>query len=108
MAGAELSALQAASNDVPTSAAAPAIALKSVSHRSSIRTRPSDPNGAVSREPSRAVNEDSPEIIDVGACRPGRQQVPKLGKEFGRIVVGKKDGRIEAKPARRAAGWWRR
>src|SRR2546427_522005 len=58
------------------------------------------PHGArISREPSWPVNEDGPEVVDICEGRPRRQQVPQLGKESGRIVVGKKDGRIEAEAA---------
>src|SRR5436190_13353668 len=50
----------------------------------------------ISREGSRAVNEDSPKIVDVGVGWPRYQQVVQFPEEFGRIVVIKKDGRIEA------------
>src|SRR5262249_20927173 len=56
-------------------------------------------SGRISREASWAVNEDSPKIIDVCVGWPWYQKVTKLGEEFGRIVVGKKLGRIEAQLA---------
>src|SRR5262245_46837411 len=48
---------------------------------------------SISRERLRTVNEDSPEVVHVGQCRSWRHQIAKFLKEFGRIVVGKKDGR---------------
>src|SRR5215204_5481937 len=56
--------------------------------------------GRVSRELSGAVNEDGPEIIDVGIGRTRRQKIAEATKEFGGGVIVKKDGRIEAKPPR--------
>src|SRR5258705_9948968 len=50
----------------------------------------------ISREASRTVNENGPKIIDVGMGWPWREKVAQFGEEFGRIVVVKKDGRIEA------------
>src|SRR5712671_2482737 len=53
----------------------------------------------ISREALRAVNDDGPEIIDVGEGRPWLQEVAEPGKEFGRIVVIEKVGWIEAELA---------
>jgi hypothetical protein len=53
----------------------------------------------ISREGSWAVNEDSPKIVDVRVGWPRYQQVVQCPEEFGRIVVMKKDGRIEAQLA---------
>src|SRR5688500_9200276 len=56
--------------------------------------------GGISRKGSRGVNDDCPEVIDIGEGRSGHQKVPERGEEFGGIVVGQKRGRIEAKCAR--------
>src|SRR5688572_9249270 len=56
--------------------------------------------GGISREGSRTVNEDGPEVINIGEGWSGHQKVPERGEEFGGIVVGQKRGRIEAKGAR--------
>src|SRR5262245_43732368 len=53
----------------------------------------------ISRAGSSAVNEASPKIVDVGVGWPRYQQVVQFSEEFGRIVVIKKDGRIEAQLA---------
>src|SRR5262245_11141015 len=45
------------------------------------------------------INQDSAEIVHVGASRPRFQKVTKAGEEFGRIVVTKVGGRIEAERA---------
>src|SRR5438128_5497036 len=47
------------------------------------------PNNAGYRGSLRAVNEDRPEIIDIGAGWPGGEQIAKAAEEFSRIVVGK-------------------
>src|SRR4029077_20284236 len=51
---------------------------------------------SISREPLRAVNEDSPEVVHVGQCRSGCEQITYSLEEFRRIIVIKKGGRIEA------------
>src|SRR5688572_22843731 len=50
----------------------------------------------ISRDPSRPVNEDGAEIIDIGAGWAGLHEVAQGGKKAGRIVVGEKGGRILA------------
>src|SRR5262249_37295837 len=50
----------------------------------------------ISREPSRAVNEDGPDVVHVGPGRARAQQISKPFKEFRRIIVIKEHGRIEA------------
>src|SRR4051812_28268375 len=57
------------------------------------------PKGGISREGSGGVNEDGPEVINIGEGRSGHQQIPERGEEWGGIVVGQKRGRIEAKGA---------
>src|SRR5215204_5772768 len=52
-----------------------------------------------SREDSGRVNEDGPEVINIGEGRSGHQKVPERGEELGGVVVGQKRGRIEAKGA---------
>ncbi len=72
--------------------------FRHVSIPPAFRAGTDNPN-RISLEPSGAVNEDGPEVVDVGVGRPRRQQIAKFLKEFRRIVVGKKGGRIEAEPA---------
>ena len=50
----------------------------------------------ISRVRSRRVNDDGPEVVHVGVSRPGTEQIPKGCEKFGRIIVGKKGGGIEA------------
>src|SRR5262245_4284961 len=55
--------------------------------------------GRISRRPSGAVNiinQDSAEIVHVGTGRTRFQKVIEAGEEFGRIVVTKIGGGIEA------------
>src|ERR1700745_106306 len=54
------------------------------------------PSRGISLNPSRGVNEDSTEIIDVREGRARHQKVTQGTEEGGRIVVGEKGGRIEA------------
>src|SRR5262249_45820053 len=53
----------------------------------------------ISREPLKAVNEDSPGVVHVGQCWSRNKQVTHPLEEFRRIIVIKKGGRIEAKLA---------
>src|SRR5262245_21086558 len=46
-----------------------------------------------------SINQDSAEIVHVGTGRAGFQKLAKLGEEFGRIIVTKVGGRIEAERA---------
>src|SRR6476620_4228012 len=43
----------------------------------------SSPKGGISREGSGGVNEDGPEVINIGEGRSGHQKVPERGKEGG-------------------------
>ena len=61
--------------------------------------RPGRPERGISREGSCAVNENGPEIIDIGQGWPGQQKIVELGEKYHGVVVGKKRGRIEAKGA---------
>src|SRR5262245_35105056 len=63
---------------------------------------PDGPNVPISREFLRTVNDDSPEVVHVGQRRSWRHKIAESFEEFGRIVVVKKDGRIEAEAARPA------
>src|SRR5262249_11056447 len=56
--------------------------------------------GRISLSRSGPVNEDGPEIVDVGPGRPGDEQIPQAREKSGGIVVGKKRGSIEAKGPR--------
>src|SRR5262249_8440996 len=47
--------------------------------------------------PSMSVNEDRAEIVDIGVSRSGLKQVAQAFEKTGRIVFGKKRGRIQAK-----------
>ena len=53
---------------------------------------------------SRPLDHDGAEIIDVREGRPGRHKIAERGKKAGRIVVGKKRGRIEAEGAGTGGG----
>src|SRR5262245_20210351 len=54
------------------------------------------PSRRLSLNPSRTVNENSTEIIDIREGRARHQKVAEGAEEGGRIVVGEKGGRIEA------------
>src|SRR5262249_30468525 len=58
-------------------------------------------NSPVWRGPARPVNGDMPEIVYVRECRPRHQEVSQGLEKSPRIVVGEKDGGIEA-PSRGA------
>src|SRR5882724_5146000 len=72
----------------PTGAgAAPKLSFRvSLSHTVRTQTRLTV-RLSVSREVSRAVNEDRPEVVHVGQRRPRSQQIAKFLKEFRRIIV---------------------
>src|SRR5215813_9851239 len=55
------------------------------------------PSRRLSLNPLRSVNENSTEIIDVREGRARHQKVTQGTEKGGRIVVGEKGGRIEAK-----------
>src|SRR5689334_5122036 len=44
------------------------------------------PTGGISREASGSVNEDGPEVINIGESRPRHQKIPERGEEIGGIV----------------------
>src|ERR1043165_4674923 len=58
----------------------------------------------ISRVLRRAVNEDGAEVIDVGESGAGAQEVAESFEKSGRVVVGKKRGRMEAELPRACHG----
>src|SRR5690242_4809657 len=91
----------AAANAVPTPAQAASAQARRAAHRHPpVVVARLMPGGCNGRNGSRFVDENGAEIVDVGGSRPRRQEIAETAEKAGRIVVGKKGGRIEAAASR--------